>query len=67
MFLAESTIFPLILSNTIPEAIITAFFQNNNQDVDNNMNETKNNLVKKSKSANKSPYNRLRPEWGGEE
>ena len=58
MFLVKSTIFPLILLNPIPEAIITAYFQNKNQDVDD-LNETKINLVNESESANESPHNRL--------
>lgn len=63
MFLVKSTIFPLILLNPIPEAIITAYFQNKNQDVDD-LNETKINLVNESESANESPHNRLCPEEG---
>lgn len=63
MILVKSTIFPLILLNPIPEAIITAYFQNKNQDVDD-LNETKINLVNESESANESPHNRLCPEEG---
>ena len=63
MIWVKSTIFPLILLNPIPEAIITAYFQNKNQDVDD-LNETKINLVNESESANESPHNRLCPEEG---
>ena len=59
MLLAESTIFSLILSKTIPEALIVAYFQNNNQDVDNSMNETKTNLIKENESANESPHSAI--------
>ena len=55
MLLAESTIFSLILSKTIPEAVIVAYFQNNNQDVDNSMNETKTNLIRKMNQQMKAP------------
>ena len=64
MFLVKSTIFPLILLNPIPEAIITEYFQNKNQDVDYDLNETKINLVNESESANESPHNRLCPKGG---